>query len=218
MKNKKKIDSKAYWQEPKAAKQRGNEFLALLERNLDFQHWGFKVSYTNFTRVGGPEVIYNSELCRVYFGISYGLDRRYDELNLLYGRLHAPDKGVTMLWNGDECHCWHRSRWKPIFFLEGFTPETAAHFNGQPPIIEQYRQSDEGKKIRLNYPLESGLHIEAILWEYYGTRLFELFDLRCPDLWEQYVRFNQEYYEEYDKIFPPKPTPGYTPLPEDKIC
>jgi hypothetical protein len=28
--------------------------------------------------------------------------------------------------------------------------------------------------------------MHAAIWEQYGMRLFELFDLRRPDLWEQY--------------------------------
>ncbi len=211
---KKKVDPKAYWQEPKAAKKRGEELIALLERNLDFRRWRFKVSYTNFTQVGGPKVIYNSEWCRVKFSLSYEMGRRFDELLLLYGRLHAPDEGVTMLWNGEECLCWHNLRWSPILFLDGLSPEEAAHFKGKPPLVEQFWQSEEGKKLYWTYHPEFRLRIESILWEHYGQRLFELFDLRRSELWGQYVRFNREYY----KILNRKSIPGFPFPPEDKIC
>ncbi len=40
---------------------------------------------------------------------------------------------------------------------------------------------------------ESEMH--AIIWEKYGYRLFELFDLRRPDLWEKYSVFIKQVYD-----------------------
>jgi hypothetical protein len=34
----------------------------------------------------------------------------------------------------------------------------------------------------------------SILWAHYNGKLFELFDLRRPDLWEAYREFLKEYY------------------------
>jgi hypothetical protein len=35
----------------------------------------------------------------------------------------------------------------------------------------------------------------AMIWEHYGQRLFELFDLRRPDLWEKYSSFVIQVYD-----------------------
>ena len=37
------------------------------------------------------------------------------------------------------------------------------------------------------------MHMEV--WEHYGKKLFELFDLRQPNLWEQYRGFLKELYD-----------------------
>ncbi len=39
------------------------------------------------------------------------------------------------------------------------------------------------------------LALEGFIWEYYGERLFSLFDLSQPERWEQFRRFLREYYE-----------------------
>ena len=34
---------------------------------------------------------------------------------------------------------------------------------------------------------------QAMIWEHYEQRFFELFDLRRPDLWDDYIGFLKEY-------------------------
>src|SRR5210317_121476 len=34
-----------------------------------------------------------------------------------------------------------------------------------------------------------------IIWEHYGQSLFDLFDLRQPELWKEYRVFLKEYYQ-----------------------
>jgi len=49
------------------------------------------------------------------------------------------------------------------------------------------------------------------IWEHYGKRLFELFDLRQPNLWEQYRGFLKEFYDIKGRISFIKPA-------MDKVC
>jgi hypothetical protein len=49
------------------------------------------------------------------------------------------------------------------------------------------------------------------IWEYYGQRLFELFDVRRPELWEQFAHFIKEFH----KI---KRSNSYDYVAPDKIC
>jgi hypothetical protein len=49
------------------------------------------------------------------------------------------------------------------------------------------------------------------IWQYYGKRLFELFDLRQPDLWQEYREFLKEVYDIKGR------NPAIKP-PMDKVC
>ena len=59
--------------------------------------------------------------------------------------------------------------------------------------------------------IEYSLRYHAAIWDYYGNRLFELFDLRQPELWEQYTQFVKEFYDRH------RHSPNIQP-PLDKVC
>ena len=171
----------------------------LVERFLPLQRWGFKQSVQFFGKSeprifirpekwGMPIVIYDTESCRVKF--LFDEEARDFQLLIYYGRLHAPDDQWLMKWNGVDCYCWHSNYHLVLKFLDGITPREA---------IEKTSTRPEGLK-EFKYVLgqdinELDLRIHAEGWEYYGNRLFELFDLRRPELWERYTRFIQEYYD-----------------------
>ena len=48
-----------------------------------------------------------------------------NSISIYYGRLHAPSEVATMIWNGEEYHCWHREDYG-LHFLDGHTPALAA--------------------------------------------------------------------------------------------
>jgi hypothetical protein len=120
-----------------------------------------------------------------------------DEISIDYGRLHAPNEDLFMVWNGEGCRCWH-SILDPLRFLDGLTPEAAykqAKVDNQLPLaVRNFRQSKEGKRLLKEYSPKSAIVLQATIWEQYGNRLFELFDLRRPDLWKDYRQFLKEYY------------------------
>lgn len=175
----------------------GKAVLKLIENNLEIKRWGFRLAFTNFTKASNIKAIYNSEWCRLRFMFSYMRYPHADELSIDYGRLHAPDEEPFMIWNGEECRCWH-SILVPLRFLDNMTP-TAAYKQvmvdkAVPIIVRNFTESHQGKKLLNEYPPKHEIVLNNTLWKHYGKRLFELFDLRRPDLWEEYRRFTSEYY------------------------
>lgn len=166
-----------------------------IQRHLPLEKWGFRLSYVSRDSI---KVVFDSEWCRFKVSLYGG---RYpqaseEELTIYYGRLHAPDIDPFMIWNGEVCHCWHASSPLIFFFLERYSPEDAVnYFWVNVPGISQYWQSEKGTQLRETYPAEFGFSIEALAWQRYGKSLFELFDLRRPDLWQQYRVFLREFYK-----------------------
>jgi len=114
------------------------------------------------------------------------------DLNIRYGRIHAPDESEKMYWQGEECHCWHSLGSTHLYFLEGLSPsETLIHPN---LAVFEEAQSSKYDKIRSELGEFFPIHREYVIWEHYGLHLFELFDLRRPDLWDKYKNFLREYY------------------------
>lgn len=163
----------------------------------DFLHpsqWKFKQTVGVINRY--PIVVYDSEWCRVQL-VWGGRDLYAGEtMSIYYGRLHAPTDKAVITWNGEECYCWHRVN-EALDFLDGYSPKQAVdrfHVHGQwPMVMEQFRQSDIGKSLERNQP-EWLVRMHANIWSYYGQRLFELFDLRRPDLWERFRAFLKEFH------------------------
>ena len=102
-----------------------------------------------------------------------------------------------MIWNGQTCRCWHNIL-DPLRFLDGLSPSEAynqAKIEKQLPIIaRKFRQSELGKRLLNEYPPKAAIALQSVLWGHYGQMLFELFDQRRPNLWEEYRIFLKEYY------------------------
>jgi len=173
---------------------------------LDLALWGFRQSYQS-GKTGN--LIYDSEICRVNFvwgGWDYGGG---NSISIYYGRLHAPNEEATMIWNGEECHCWHRFE-QALHFLDGHTPADAVKLNFSHSITAPYYEAEFRQNFHRRQP-EWLTRMHAAVWEHYGKRFFELFDLRRPDLWQQYRQFLKEYYDIEGRIPAIKP-------PLDKVC
>ncbi len=175
---------------------RYSECIHLIQQYINFEKWGFEqtqVSQKYEYPHERPQIIYDSEWCRVKFLYrSYGeMYDQSDVLSILYGRLHAADMADSILWNGELHHCWHHIS-LALCFLDGMSTEEAAKALWNHPIIAGYKKSKEMQNIS-QPSKESEMH--AIIWEKYGYRLFELFDLRRPDLWEKYSVFIKQVYD-----------------------
>ena len=192
------------------------ELIERAERHLSLSQHGFRVA---FLASETTKVIFDSEWCRLKIRILHaGPDPRDGELYIDYARLHAPNEEPYMMWNGEQCHCWHSSHYRLVYFLEGYAPiDAVGKFWDSVPVIGIYWQSEEGSRLRRDDPVEFGFKLEALIWERYGQRLFDLFDLRRPDLWEQYRQWLRAHYvaegnsEERDKQF------GIT-VPYYRVC
>ena len=196
-----------------------NDLVNLVERCLDFRRWGFNRSYSSPLDKPFPYVIYDSEWCRVkfkHFGGDYG--DQWSEMHIYYGRLHAENDESLMIWNDEVCWCWHSIERYALNFLDGLSAEDAGELKHEPRVMQEFRNSEIGKAI---HGPEWVARRHLVTWEYYGQRLFELFDLRHPDLWEQYRSFltNVRVVEdENDKKrkFPRIKIPGHPEINE--VC
>jgi hypothetical protein len=200
-------------------KQESEHLTLLLETIFDFKHWGFHQSYVRPDTSFLPRFIYDSEWCRVSFSLSGGdqypgHDR---ELSISYGRLHAADEEPVVIWDGEMRRCWHNV-FDALFFLEGFSPQEAVDPSQSNRknlnIVELFRQSEIAKDLYQINRVEYVMRLHRAIWDHYQERLFELYDLRQPNLWEEYSKFIREYY----RIRAIRPLPGDNSPPFDKIC
>lgn len=196
-----------------------NEFpklIEIFEGCLDFNHWGFKLTHTGILPQYLPYIIYESERCKIRF--SWRQDRSYEEsmISISYGRSHAPLDQNFMIWNGQKCWCWHRVE-RILNFLDGLSPtDTNNRELIMPQSINDFYQSNKDRGwIQPEFSARS----EAFLWNRYGQRLFDLFDLHRPDLWNEYIKFLKDYYTnrgEQNKLKRIPPSPVNPPL--YKVC
>jgi hypothetical protein len=184
------------------------EMNRIAQSYLDLDEWGFKESF----RASKPgKLIYDSEWCRLSL-IWGGWDPLGgNSISIYYGRLHAPEENAMMIWNGEECYCWHRVE-LALHFLDGHTAESASKTIYTHPLIEQYKRSELGQSLKGKRRQPEWLvQKHVIIWQHYGKRIFELFDLRRPDLWEDYRQFLKEVYDIKGR------SPNIKP-PPDKVC
>jgi hypothetical protein len=191
------------------------EMSRLAQKFLPLAKWGFKESIRFVST--SPKIIYDSEWCRVKFIWTGWEMYAGNELSIMYGRLHAPSDSSYMMWNDEKCYCWHSlmGTGAALDFLDGLTPQESTSRKGFSGIIEQLRQSELWQELagKRRNP-ELAVRMEAAIWEHYGLRLFELFDLRRPDLWEGYISFLTECY----RLKNWKPIDGDSSLPSYKRC
>ena len=173
----------------------------LATRVLPLDTWGFVESMRTESFL-----IYNSQWCRLRFNIS--VDHHNKTLWLGYGRLHALGYGGVMKWMGENCYCWHDEAAdlkRALQYLDGLTPEAAYKTRLMPlKLFEDFKASVLANTPNIDsYELNFKRH--AMMWDHYGLRFFELFDLRRPDLWNDYLAFLKEFYrlmdEEFDSAF-----------------
>ena len=68
-------------------------------------------------------------------------------------------------------------------------------YNHLPIGIRNFNASDIGIKLQAEYHPKYVVVLQSAVWKHYGQKLFDLFDLRHPDLWEEYRKFLEEYYK-----------------------
>jgi len=182
------------------------EMTRIAQRDLRLQSRGFTETYRSSE---SGELIYDSEWCRINL-IWGGWDPADgNSIDILYGRLHAPNNTATMFCNGEEVHCWHRIEY-PLHFLDGRTPTEAAKLNYSHSIKDRFHEAGFKQKFYRRQP-EWLAQMHVMIWQDYGNRFFELFDLRRPELWQQYRQFLKEVYDLRGR------NPAFQPS-LDKVC
>ena len=178
---------------PQASTNKFQECFGILARHLNFEDWGFRQSYLRPAKY--PTIIYDSEYCRVKFAFDSSGDQHdhRSHLRVYYGRLHAPSNDSFMLLNKEEHWCWHDHSFV-LPFLDGLSPKEIIKENYNPRIVAQYEQSDLATSLQKLSPADWIAGMVAQIWKEYAQRLFEVFDLRQPDLWERYKLFVNEMY------------------------
>lgn len=166
------------------------EMIRIGEDILQLPRRHFRESY----RSAKPgELIYDSEWCRVNI-VWGGWDNvGGNTISIYYGRLHALNEKATMIWDGEECRCWHDFDYA-LHFLDGRTPTAAATLNVSHPITDPFYEDTFRQRYHRRQP-EWLAQMHVTIWQNYGTRFFELFDLRRPELWGQYRQFLKEVYD-----------------------
>jgi hypothetical protein len=178
------------WHPPKNELQ---ECLGILAKHINFENWGFQQSYIEPGKY--PTIIYDSESCRVKFRFE-GSGDQHDHrtyLSVYYGRLHAPSNDYFMLVDKEEHWCWHDDR-LVLNFIDGLSPEESIKQKHNPRVIDQFRKSDLATNLHNLSPAEWSAGMVAYIWKEYGKKLFKVFDLRNPDLWERFKAFVNEMY------------------------
>jgi hypothetical protein len=183
---------------PERGEEVGHALIQLIEENLGIKRWNFRLTFTKFIEPRNIRIIYDSEWCRIKFMFSRMHYPETDEILIEYGRLHAPNEKSLILWDGELCRCWHNIL-DPLRFLDGLTPKEAyeqAIIDKQlPSAVRYFRDSQHGGELLKEYPPKSAIVLQATLWKTYEKKLFELFDLRHPYLWEEYREFLRGYYK-----------------------
>jgi hypothetical protein len=166
------------------------ELIRIGENILSLTLLGFKESY----RSAKPgKIIYDSEWCRISL-IWGGWDQSDgNSINIRYGRLHAPNEKLTFSCKGEDFRCWHRVE-HPMHFLDGRTPADVAKLGYSHFLITPFYDKEILQKYSRRQP-EWLAEMHLTIWQHYGQKLFELFDLRKPEYWQQYQRFLKEVYD-----------------------
>ncbi|NTW43748.1 MAG: hypothetical protein HGB14_04785 [Anaerolineaceae bacterium] len=167
---------------------------------------GFKETY----RSAEPgELIFDSTRCRISLTWGGWDQAGGNSMHIHYGRLHAPNEKNTMLWQGEECRCWHELDYV-LHFLDGRTPDEAAKLDVSHPTTDPFYKTEITQKFHRRQP-DWIAEMHEIIWEQYGQRLFDLFDLRQLEMWQKYQEFLKEVYDIQGRDSDIKP-------PMDKVC
>ena len=182
-------DWRKSWNLPK---QEYESFVDSINKSIDLERWGFVQTYSSVDKEKLPFiVIYDSQQCRVrfeYYKPDFGgVYHENREVQILYGRLHTKSESPSVAVLKEDkvvSYHWHSIYYYILKFLDGMAPEDAMyttkdHF----PILQEFKEL-------------STIKLHNKIWEYYGNRFFDLFDVRNPELWKKYVI----YYNEVERL------------------
>ena len=163
-------------------------FIGYVELDPSPESWGFD---KNIRLPNKLTVIYDSEFCRVKFALRPSDYGPVYATYIFYGRLHAPDDQQYMQWNNENCLCWHSNiTGLTLPFIEGISPQQLAENSG-----DIWQSLEKDFNVFPSDYVQHPLSLHSKIWGKYGKRLFSIFDLRNPELWEEYSKYSNEYNE-----------------------
>ncbi len=166
------------------------EIMKVVDNFSKTKEWNFKES---FRSASGKEIIYNSEWCRMNIVWGGWDPLGGNSISIYYGRLHAPNDAATMVWEGEVCNTWHD--FTPVlYFLDEISATEAVKMKSSHKLIDRYFEEEFRKTYHRRQP-EWLMKMHMDIWDYYGKKFFELFDLRQPGIWKKYQIFLKEYYD-----------------------
>ena len=176
----------------------GTDIAYLAKTYLSLEKWGFQEHWrlNELSDSKSPSIIYDSQWCRIKISFNeWHPPHQFQEysIDIYYGRLCAPNDKNIIVWDNEECYCWHGLA-KALHFLDGHTSEHTAKNLFSHDLIKEYSKLGSFESLAYKLP-EWEFRKHAFIWREYAPRLFELFDMRRPDLWEQYRKFLKEVYD-----------------------
>ena len=117
----------------------------------------------------------------------------------------APLHDIYRMENGKKCLCWTSLGMPLYLFLDGYTPAEAVQAIRQPielkkaPVEQAFAQTTLAQELWKSEPAYSVAEMNFV-WEWYGDRLFRLFDPSNSTEWHAYRQF---LYEFEKLILPP---------------
>lgn len=160
----------------------------LAHEYLPLQQWNFSESYRD-----EKSLIFDSEYCRMKLLACWDADMPWVgdyEVSIYYGRLHAPNQGFEMVWQDQRCNCWLDLSWDYVLeYINHIFPAVRRPLRKD--IFREFLEKRREFPSRIHWRLA----VEAEVWRWYTPHLFELFDLRRPELWEGYRTWLKERYE-----------------------
>jgi len=182
------------------SKQLYEEFLGLINRYISLERWGFVQTYSLVVIDVSPNIVYDSECCRVRFSYEPRDHGNYQEriASVWYGRLHATNDDSFINLKGKKAKSWH-GIWNALDFLDSLSPQDVVDRLDKgivgPRLIREFQKTYPSWELwgdpRTVYAIKD-LRMHNEIWEHYGQKLFDIFDLRNPELWEKYVQFHNE--------------------------
>jgi hypothetical protein len=166
------------------------EMTRIAQEILGLPARGFGETYRS---ANSEELIFDSEWCRISLTWGGWDQAGGNSMHIHYGRLHAANENITMHWQGEECRCWHELDYV-LHFLDRRTPAEAAELDVSHPTTDPFYKTEITQKFSRRQP-EWIAEMHVTIWNQYGERLFDLFDLRKPELWQRYQQFLKEVYD-----------------------
>ena len=176
-----------------------DQFRILLERFIPFPKWGF-----SFVRKGENvpiNLLYKSLNINLEISSDFEMYEGLGSINFYYSRIEASDN--VHLSNKREKMCKsqivsHPKR-SPYFhlFLENIPPEATIDKPELPVVIafEKMRSSHRQLKELRDFEPAYFAALEAFCWEYYGDRIFRLFNPKNQSEREEFAQYVYKYYK-----------------------